>query len=322
MRVRLVLPMVLVVAVVTNARGQCTPAARKLIEEKRYDEARREVDASLKRNDRDDAALHCMGMIFIDQDNGGDAAEWFEKAVKANEASALHHVWLGNAIGSYAQKASKIKQPFLARRIKGEFERAVQLDPSSVDARHGLIQFYSKAPGVMGGSMDKAREQARETEKFSAWRGHYELAGLLEQEKDIAGAEKELTAAVAASPDSVPPYLYLGSFYRRQKRWSDAVAVYENLLKRKPDNANVRLTVAYTLNQSGTDLDRAERETRGWLAAPPPDAPKTNFGVAHFLLGQFAEKQGRKDVARAEYQQALTFNPSNGEAKRALDALR
>jgi tetratricopeptide (TPR) repeat protein len=165
--------------------------------------------------------------------------------VKINDASAVHHLWLGNAIGSYAQRASRLKQPFLARRIKGEFERAIQLDPSMVDARHGLIQFYAKAPGVMGGSMDKAKEQAREIEQISAWRGHAERAWLFEEEKDVTGAERELTAAVAASPDSAAPYSYLGAFYRRQKRWTDAVGVYESLLKRRPDNASARLNIAY-----------------------------------------------------------------------------
>ena len=112
-----------------------------------------------------------------------------------NDKSSVHHLWLANALGDQAEHANKLKLPFLARRMKWEFEKAVELDPTSIDARHGLIQFYSQAPGVMGGSMDKAKEQAREIEKLNAMRGHFEMARLLERDKDIVGAEKEYTAA-------------------------------------------------------------------------------------------------------------------------------
>ncbi|HEX4681699.1 MAG TPA: tetratricopeptide repeat protein [Gemmatimonadaceae bacterium] len=263
-----------------------------------------------------------MGMISVAENKSGDAVEWFEKAIKANDRSSIHHLWLGNALGEQADHTNKIKLPFLARRVKGEFDKAVELDPSSVDARHGLIQFYSQAPGVMGGSMDKAKEQAREIGKLSPWRGHYETAQLLEREKDSAGAEREYTAAVAAAPDSNATYLYLASFLRRQKRYDEALTAYENLLKRRPDANNAHLNIGLTLNQANKDPERVERETRLWMANAPADAAKVNLSIAHYLLGQSAERQTRKDVAKGEYQQALTLNPKNNEAKKALDELR
>jgi Tfp pilus assembly protein PilF len=303
-------------------RSQCSAPVQSLIDDRQFEQASVEVQSSLRKNPGDDAALHCMGRILVAQNNGGDAIEWFEKAVKANDRSAVHHLWLGNAIGEQAQHASKLKQPFMARRIKSEFERAVELDPSSIDARHGLIQFYSQAPGVMGGSMDKAKDQAREIAKLNAWRGHVEMAQLLERDKDMAGAEKEYRAAAAAAPDTNAAQNTLGTFLRRQKRYDEALAVYEDLLKRKPDAVGAHLNIAYTLYQANRSPDRVERETRAWLGAAPPDAPKPNFSVAHFLLGEVAEKQGKKDLARSEYEQAVTLNPANAEAKRALEGLR
>jgi tetratricopeptide (TPR) repeat protein len=305
-----------------TAVSQCTPDVQRLVTDQKYDDAKTEARALLQRDQKDDVALHCMGMILIAQDNSKDAVGWFEKAVDANDKSSAHHLWLANALGDQAEHASKIKLPFLARRIKGEFDKAVQLDPTSIDARHGLIQYYSQAPGVVGGSMDKAREQAREILKLNAWRGHYELAQLLERDKDVAGAEKEYLAALAAAPDSTGPYLYLGSYYRRQKRWDDAVKTYDTGLQHRPDASGLRLNVAYALNQSGENLDRGERETRTWLTTAPADAPRVNKATAHYLLGQFAEKSGRKDVARAEYQEALALVPTHGDAKRALEQLK
>lgn len=306
-----------------RANAQCAPTVQKLVTDQKLDEARAEVQAALKKNGSDDAALHCMGRVYMAMDKSGDAADWFEKAIKANEKVSAHHLWLGNALGDQAQHANKLKQPFLARRVKTEFEKAVELDPVSVDARHGLIQFYSQAPGVMGGSLDKAKEQAREIEKINAMRGHWEMAQLLEnKDKDFAAAERELTAAVAAAPDSNFAYNNLAQFYRRQKKYSDAVAVYERLLKAKPDAVNAHLNIGFNLALSGQNLDLAEREIKGWLADPPKDAPAANTGFAHYVLGMIYERQGKKEAARAEYQSALALNPKNTDAKKALDGLK
>lgn len=322
MRLPLVLSAVLGAAALSGARAQCSTATQKLIDDKKFDEAKAETQALLKKNDKDDVALHCMGRILVDQNKANDAIEWFEKAVKANDKVAVHHLWLGNSVGEVAQTASKLKQPFMARRVKSEFEKTVELDPSSIDGRIGLIQFYSMAPGFMGGSMDKAKEQAREIEKLNAWRGHIQMAGLLERDKDFPGAEKEFLAALAAMPDTATTYNSLGNFYRRQKRWNESVATFENLLKKKPDANSAHLNIAFTLFQSGENFDRAERETRTWIAGAPADVFKGNLSLAHYLLGQFAEKGGKKDVAKAEYQQAITLNPNNGDAKKALDKIK
>lgn len=315
----------LAAALLVTARAvsaQCSPAVQKLLNDRKYDDARSEAQIALRANASDDVALHCMGYVALAANKPGDAIDWFEKAIKANDNVSAHHLWLGNALGEQASHTAKIKLPFLARRVKSEFERASQLDPTSIEARHGLIQFYSQAPGVMGGSMEKAKEQAIEIGKLSAMRGHFEMASLLERDKDVAGAEREYSAALAAAPDSNSAYNGLAGFYRRQKRFAEAVVVYERLLKAKPDAVNARLNIGITFVQSGQSLDRAEREIRQWLDQAPKDAAAPNVSVAHQFLGVVYEKQAKKEQARAEYQAAVTANPKNEEAKKALAALK
>ena len=313
----------LVVGLAIPTSAQCPPPISALLSDQKFDEARGETQVLLKANVSDDAAMHCMGRMYMAMNNSGAAAEWFEKAIKVNDKAAVHHLWLGNALGDQAQHANKLKQPFLARRVKSEFERTVELDPASLDGRHGLIQFYSQAPGVMGGSMDKAREQAREIQKLNAMRGHVELAALLEnKDKDLAGAEREYAASITASPDSAFGYSSLAGFYRRQKRFNEAVATWDRLLKAKPDALNAHLNAAFNLALSGQGLERGEREVKDWLATPPKDATAVTTGFAHYVLGMIYERQGKKDAARSEYQTALSLNPKNTDAKKALDALR
>jgi tetratricopeptide (TPR) repeat protein len=313
---------VLATVALSHANAQCSPAIQKLLADQKYDDAKTEVQALLKKNEKDDVALHCMGRIYVAQNKANDAIPWFEKAIDANDKVSAHHLWLANSVGEIAQTASKFRQPFMARRIKSEFDKAVQLDPTSIDARHGLIQFYSNAPGIMGGSMEKAREQAQEIGKLNPMRGHLESGELFEHEKDLAGTEKEYLAAITAMPDSSAGYNAAGNFYRRQKRYADAIVIYERMLKARPDLIAGKLNIAYNLSLSGQSVEREERETREWIAQAPKDASMVNVSFSHYLLGDVHERQGKKDLARQEYQEALRINPKSDVAKKALEGLK
>ena len=304
------------------AHAQCSPSVQKIVDDDKFEEAKAEVQALLARNATDDAALHCMGRIYMEMDKPGDAVGWFEKAVAVNDKLFIHHLWLANALGAQAPHTNRFKLPFLAHRVKSEFDKAVALDSSSVEARHGLVMYYSQAPGMFGGDMNKAKAQAREIEKLNAMRGHVEMAMLLEKDKDSLSAERELTAAIEAAPDSTLGYNSLAQFYRRHKRYADAIAVYERLLSAKPDWTQAHLNIGYNLVLWGEDIDRAEREVKRWLEQPPKSAPVPNVSFAHYVLGMAYERQAKKDSARAEYQAALAINPRNTEAKKALDTLK
>jgi Tfp pilus assembly protein PilF len=319
---RLTLGVALAVMAVSRLPAQCTPAIQKLVDDQRFDEAKAQVQRSLDAHSSDDAHLHCMGMILVSSDKSSEAIQWFEKAVKANDKSSAHHLWLGKALGDQASHTSKFKLPFLARRVKGEFDKAVALDSSSVDARYGLIQFYSQAPAMMGGSMEKAKQQARLILDLNAMRGHLYMATLLEREKDMAGAEREYHAAFNSAPDSAAAYNSLGSFFRRQKRYAEAIALYEGVLQARPDAANSHLFIAWNLHLAGEDFERAEREVKLWLAQPPKDAPKVNLSFGHSLLGDLYARHAKKDAARAEYEMALQLNPRNTDAKKGIEALK
>src|SRR3712207_458324 len=152
------------------------------------------------------AACYYLGRIAVVEDRPEEAVRLLERAIKAAGDVADYHTWLGVALGLQARASGRFRQAMLASRAKGEFERAVQLDPRNVGAREGLVQFYSIAPGIAGGSMRRAREHAAAIGRVSAMRGYIATGTILEREKDVAGAEREYRAASAAAPDSAAPY--------------------------------------------------------------------------------------------------------------------
>lgn len=269
--------------------AQCAPATLRLITDRKYVEARATVDAQLKRAPNDDAAMECLGRVLLEQGEADDAVDWLEKAIKINDKSAQHYLWLGKAASAQSEKATMLTAAFIAPRLKGAYERAVALDPTLMEARRALVSFYTQAPAAMGGGMDKAREQAAEILKLNPARGHMAYGLIAERENDYAGAVKEYQAAIATKSDSaINAHLSLGR-------------VYVTKLK---------------------DYDHGEKEVKFWQANAPKDAPPVNISAAHYCMGIIHEQAGRLDKAKAEYQAAVTANPKNEDAKKALASLK
>lgn len=295
----------------------------KLFQERKLGEARSAAQSQLAANANDANAMFWLGRVAAAENRNDEALKWFEKAVKLEARNALYHFWVGNIIGEEAQNASKVKQPFMARRIKAEFEKAVALDPTLIEAREGLMGFYQQAPGFMGGSNEKARVQVAEIRKLNPYRGHFAGARYAERDKDAAGAAKEWENAIAAFPDSAVPYYNLAGYLRRQGNWEEAFAVYERVMTAKPDELIAHLGWGAVSAQSGLKYERGERELRHFLAnASVEKHGSNNVAGAHFRLGQILEKTNRRDQARPAYEETLKINPQHADAKKALAALK
>jgi tetratricopeptide (TPR) repeat protein len=270
------------------------------------------------------SAAECVknGRAALDANKADDAVEWFEKAVKLDDANAEHHLWLARALGTVAQQANIFRQGFLAKRVKSEFERTVQLDPQSLGGHDGLMQYYMQAPGIMGGSMDKARAEAEAMAKIAPMRGHFARASIADHEKDQTGAERAYRAAVAEFPDSIGAVSALANSLANWKRGDEAFAPLDAYLARHPGDLLATWTVGRVAAVTGKELDRGERALRTVLAAAEAGTPNLPAPAnAHFRLGDIAAKRGNKDVARKEYEKALELNPKLEAAKKALKEL-
>src|SRR5688500_15552232 len=105
------------------------------------------------------------GVQLYDEGKVDDAAKAFKQAIAANPQSVDAHLWLGGAYQQQILKVSFIKKPIVAARAKGEFDKAVALDPKSIAAREVRANYYMNAPSIAGGGMDKARAEAAAAEE-------------------------------------------------------------------------------------------------------------------------------------------------------------
>lgn len=283
------------------------PQAAALFEEGRFEEAKKLV-APL-RNDAE--ALIILGKIAVAQNDVDKAQEYLEKAVALKPNSANAHFWLGNAYGREAESANLFKQASLASKTKEEFERAVQLDPNLTDARFGLIDFYTIAPSIMGGSEEKALQQAAEIRKRDVYQGHRAYARIYQRQKKNDLAKKEWIDAIRDQPQSARPHISLALYYvNTEKNNVAAWNEIENALKVEPASMNVQFRIGQMAALTGAQYARGEEALKKYLAYRPKEN-EPDLASTHYYLGMIYEKQGKKAEARQSYAAALKMNPGS-----------
>ena len=257
-----------------------TEEAVRLFEAHRHAEARPLLEAAVREDPSDPRAAFYLGRLFLADGDSDRAVEWIEKAVSLDAGRAEYHLWLARACGAKALAASVLKKGPLARRVKREFERASALDPDNLEARFGLIEFYLRAPGVLGGSVPKAREQAAQVGKRDPLQGHRAAGRIAEYEKRFDAALEEYSAAVREFPGETEPIYWLGSFFERRGDLASAFDTYEKLLEREPEEIADCYRIGKVAASSGDRLERGVECLKRYLSRTPgPDEPSLRAGA-------------------------------------------
>ena len=124
------------------------------------EDARRIFEAAHERQPLDTEATFYLGRVAFEGEDFETAIDWFTQAANGEGCPAEAHLWLGRAYGYHAQRSSLLRKPLLARKVHAHLEQAVACDPDHVAARWDLMEYYAKAPALLGGSRKKAGEQA------------------------------------------------------------------------------------------------------------------------------------------------------------------
>ena len=249
------------------------------------------------------------------------AVELGEKLVSQSPDDGHAWHWLGRAYGRQAQSASMLKRPGWAGKCFDAFEKAVALDPKNVEARFDLMQYYMQAPGFLGGSEDKAREQAVEIGKLDASLGGVALGQIaINVDDDEAEAEKFFRQAIAQGGDVRRARNALANLLAQQSRWDDVRALWSAVLAEHPDDGVALFMIGRTAAVSGEQLDEGLSALDRYLALAekPVDI---GAAPAHWRRGLVLEKLGREDEAVTALQAAVAADPKFELAKKDLARL-
>jgi tetratricopeptide (TPR) repeat protein len=325
----------------------------QLIKQGHWKRARPLVEAAYAAKPADPTVLYQMSRVkhmFGDLDG---ARSFAEKAVAA-APTADNHLQLADVVGDQAQKASVFKQIGRAGTVKKELAAALAADPAHIRAHYFQLEFYKEAPGIAGGSTDKAKGEAAVIAKLNAAWGYIAQAEVAAKEKRTADipelyqkahdanpaqyetavqwcnslanqkkwpeAEKCARDLQSVDPGRIGAWSILAFVYVNQLRWDDVDKLLAEAEKVIPDNLVPYFNAANASLTVGA-FDRCERYYRKYLTQDPePNAPK--LSRAHWRLGLALEKAGRKADAVKEIQIATQLEPGFESAQKDLKRLR
>jgi len=264
--------------------------------------------------DAESANLLCRAYLAIDDLNRAEAL--CKKAITLQPDNSEYHRWLGHVYGEKADRANFFSAAGLAGKTRQEFERAAQLDPSSVEAHTDLAEFYYEAPGIVGGGQDKARAQAKILASLSPGYEHWIYGHLAEKNNDAATAEREYRLMIEKSNGDSEAWLNLALFYRHQKRYDEMEKTLIQASKAPMSKPDVLVDAAQNLYRTGRNTPFAVELLNRYIASGPvEEAPAFK---AHYLLGMLLERQGDKAGAAREYRASLSLARQFGLARQAL----
>jgi len=261
-----------------------------------------------------------LGRIALTQNDPGEAADWLERAVALDDTSSLIHTWLARAYGGKAERSRAFGRVRYARRLRDELLRAVELDPANAEARSMLVDFYVQAPGLMGGSRERAEAQLAELRRRDPWRAYASAIRLHRRDHDMAAVEREQLARARDFPDSAQARFELGLLYAELEQYSRAATVLEPLASATPPHRAALYQLGRIGAISGERLDRAEWALVAYVRGASTD--DKYLAAAHWRLGMIYERLGDPAHARTEYENSLMIDPTDTSVIRALRRLR
>jgi tetratricopeptide (TPR) repeat protein len=318
MRFRFLLVLALLFGVLTALSVAAEPASpAELLSVGRVDDALRALHDHVQAAPTDAQAYNLLTRTYFYMGRWEEAAAAAERAVALEPSASDYQLWLGRAVGEKAAHANFVTAVRMVPRIRGAFERAVQLDGSSAAARTDLAEFYMEAPSFLGGGKDKALAQAEMLASQDEAAAHWIKARLAERGKQFDTAEREYRAAIAASLHPGGRWLDLAGFYRTHERFDQMEDSVNKAVAEDIWQSTVPYEAAMLLFQAGRNFPGAIALLQKYLAngSQPEAAPAYH---AHYLLGQIFEKQGNRQASAAEYRTALSLAREFDPARTAL----
>jgi tetratricopeptide (TPR) repeat protein len=292
------------------------PAVSELLSLGRMSEA---ISVLTTRDDPE--SFNLLSRVYYATERWDDAVRYGERAVILRPDDSSYHLWLAREYGEKAANSNPLTAAGIARKAKNEFERAVQLDPSSVEARLDLAQYYTEAPAIMGGGLDKARDQAAQVAKDNPAKSHLIRARIAEKEKRFPEAESQFQQAIREARDPAEYWLELAEFYRLRGRTDDMQKAVQMALAQPGRPSEIYFDAASELYLGDRDLPNAILYLHSYLASGGLVEGAPAFR-AHYLLGQIYEKLGQAPAAVSEYQASLALASGFDRARKALNHLQ
>jgi len=227
---------------------------------------------------KDAAVYELMGRDYFGRREFQKAIEALEQAAVLDPGSSGVYLWLGRSYGRRAETSSIITAPGFANKARQCFEKAVQLDPSNLDAQSDLFEYYLQAPGFLGGGIDKASATATRIARISPAEGHWAQSRLAEKRKEFGTAEAQLRQSLEIAPQHVGRWIDLARLLTRQGRYREADLSMAKAEQIAPNSPRLMFAKADLYIKGKRNLDVACELLKRYMnsALTPEDPPRAD----------------------------------------------
>jgi len=180
------------------------------------------------------------------------------------------------------------KKTGTAKKALNAWQQAVEADPAHALSHFAIVGFFTQAPGIAGGDIDKAKQWLPKLQAASPYFYQIGLGLISAKAGEAEAAEAQLTAGALTETDQPVAMMQLAQFYFQQEAFDQALAVLSRL----------------------RDLPRAWHHP--------------TLGQILLMQGLATEALGDRSAAEQFFQQAAAVTQSPGLSKRierAIEAL-
>ena len=172
---------------------------------------------------------------------------------------------------------------------RGEFERAVALDPDFGAAWASWVAQTAQAAKPDLALELAGRALARASLRTPLDKAQIQLS-FATLRKDEAAREAALTELARLAPHDPGPLLGLAAVEQQARRYPAAADLYRRVLAIDPGNANALNSLGYTEGESG-DLDAAKKTFEAYGQMNQATNALDSLGEVYFMNGRFAEAE-------------------------------
>jgi tetratricopeptide (TPR) repeat protein len=270
-----------------------------------------------------DAAVNALlARCYFESEQFDRAIAAGEKSVNLDPKNSAYHEALGHSYGEKASRSGWFSGLSLAKKARGEFATAVELDERNFSAMQALVEFDCSAPAVAGGGEDKASREIAKLARLDAAEGLYAEANCRRQKKDYPAADAGFERSLEQHPASADLIYDIGDYYMKRGQADPlrlVVAEGERADPLDPRGPFYR-AVAYAIQKEKSA--EAAKLLREYAAHAAKRDNYPSRAMAHYWLGRIEENQNDAASAKREYREAVNLEPKNRYASEALKRLQ
>ncbi|MEA3277496.1 MAG: tetratricopeptide repeat protein [Pseudomonadota bacterium] len=285
----------------TRSAEAAIKRGKKLLSEKRFDEALVEFEAVVEQDQATPFVLSAIGRIKFKQKDLDGALKHFKAAIKLDPTQPQAYLRAARIYAAQGKLAN----------AREELQNAIRVNPKSAVAYAGLGQLMAREKQT-----DQAIEQFKKALSFNPrmMLARKRLASTLLSKGNLTEAKDQVKAALRVKPDDPEAYVVMGKVHLAEKDYDAAQRAYEEAIELKPEsNPAVFLALAEAYIAGGKPVQAEE------LLNKIPQRDQFS-PMLHKLWGDLYDSKGMHKEALEEYRAAsLTVGEDLGIER--LDSL-